>query len=80
MAGEAAGDGLAVAEFEEAIAYGVLGSRGRVVGDGKCRGKRVGEAVVSVDAGDFFDQIDLTLEVETPGGQGDLVDIEAVEK
>ena len=34
-------------------------------------GKSVGEAVVAVDAGDLFDEVDLALEVETPGGELD---------
>ena len=32
-------------------------------------GEGVGEAVVAVDAGYFFDEVDLALEVETPGGE-----------
>ena len=35
-------------------------------------GKCIGKAVVAVDARHFFNQIDLTLEVEAPAGQGDL--------
>ena len=40
--------------------------------DGECGGERVGEAVVAVDAGDFFDEVDFAFEVETPGGEFDL--------
>ena len=32
-------------------------------------GQRVGEAVVAVDAGDFFDEVDFAFEVETPAGK-----------
>ena len=35
-------------------------------------GQGVGEAVVAVDAGDFFDEVDLALEVEAPGGELDV--------
>ncbi len=35
-------------------------------------GEGVGEAVVAVDAGDFFDEIDFALEVEAPAGERDL--------
>jgi hypothetical protein len=33
------------------------------------RGEGVGEAVVAVDAGNLFDEVDLALEVETPAGE-----------
>ena len=36
-------------------------------------GKRVGEAVVAVDACDLFDQVDLAFEIEAPAGQRHLV-------
>ncbi len=35
-------------------------------------GESVGEAVVAVDARDFFNEIDFALEIETPAGQRDL--------
>ena len=35
-------------------------------------GQGVGETVVAVDAGDFFDEVDFALEVEAPAGQGDV--------
>ena len=38
---------------------------------GRGRGEGVGEAVVAVDAGDLFDEVDLALEVEAPGGELD---------
>ncbi len=46
---------------------------------GSARGEGVGEAVVAVDAGDFFDEVDLALEVEAPGGEFGEVDVESVE-
>ncbi len=36
-------------------------------------GQRVLEAVVAVDAGDFFDEVDLAFEVEAPAWQRDLI-------
>ena len=32
-------------------------------------GQRVGEAVVAVDAGDLFDEVDFAFEVEAPAGK-----------
>ena len=69
LAGEGAGDGFAEAEGEEAGADGGFLCRGGVGDDDAGRGERVGEAVVAVDAGDLFDEVDLALEVETPGGE-----------
>jgi hypothetical protein len=71
LGGEGAGDGFAVAEGEEAGADGgFLGCGG--VGDyGEWSGQGVGEAVVAVDAGYLFDEVDFALEVETPGGELD---------
>ena len=55
---ERAGDGFGEAELEEAGLDRLLFAR-EGVGDGDARGgERVGEAVVAVDAGDFFDQVD----------------------
>jgi hypothetical protein len=39
--------------------------------DGERSGQGVGEAVVAVDAGYLFDEVDLALEVEAPGGELD---------
>ena len=67
---EGGGDGLVPAEGEQGAADG-----GFFFGPGKFddgageRGKRIAEAVVAVDAGDFFDEVDFALEVETPAGQ-----------
>ena len=71
MGGEGAGDGFAVAEGEEAGADGGLFCGGGVGDDGECGGEGVGEAVVAVDSGYFFDEVDLALEVEAPGGELD---------
>ena len=70
--GEGAGDGFAVAEGEEAGADGGFFCCGRVGDDGDRSGEGVGEAVVAVDTGHLFDEVDLALEVETPGGELDL--------
>jgi len=37
--------------------------------DGEGRREGVGEAVVAVDAGYFFDEVDLALKVEAPAGE-----------
>ena len=72
LAGEGGGDGFGEAEREEAGADGV-GRRGLGVGgDGEGRGEGVGEAVVAVHAGYFFDEIDLSFEVEAPGWEVDF--------
>ena len=71
-AGEGARKRFGEAEGEEAGADGALGGESGVDEDGKRRGEGVAEAVIAVDAGDLFDEIDLTLEVETPGGEGYL--------
>ena len=55
LAGEGAGDGFAVAEGEEAGADGGFFGGGGVGDDGEWRGESVGEAVVAVDSGYFFD-------------------------
>ena len=71
---EGAVDGFVPAEREERSAEGRL-----LLGEGQCddgageRRQRVGEAVVAVDAGYFFDEVDLAFEIETPAGQGDGV-------
>ena len=72
LAGEGAGDGFAVAEGEETGADGGFFAGGGVGDDGEWGGEGVGEAVVAVDAGDLFDEVDLALEVETPGGELDV--------
>jgi hypothetical protein len=72
LGGEGAGDGFAVAESEEAGADGGFPGCGWVGDDGEWSGEGVGEAVVAVDSGDLFDEVDLALEVETPGGELDL--------
>jgi hypothetical protein len=69
--GEGAGDGFAVAESEEAGADGGFFCGCGVSDNGKRSGESVGEAVIAVDAGDLFDEVDLALEVETPGGELD---------
>ena len=71
LGGEGAGDGFAVAEGEEAGADGGFGGGGGMGDDDAGGGEGVGEAVVAVDASDLFDEIDLALEVETPGGELD---------
>ena len=71
LAGEGAGDGFAVAESEETGADRGFLRGGRMGDDGHRCGEGVGEAVVAVDAGDLFDEVDLALEVETPGGELD---------
>src|SRR5271154_2662308 len=71
VAGEGAGDGFAVAEREEAGADGGFFCGCRVGYDGHRGGEGVGEAVVAVDACDLFDEVDLALEVETPGRELD---------
>ncbi len=58
----------------------MLGCCGRIVGDRERSRECVGEAVVAVDASDLFDEVDLALEVEPPGGQLDLVDVEAMKE
>ena len=72
MGGEGAGDGFAVAEGEEAGADGGFFCGGGMGDDEAAGGEGVGEAVVAVDAGDLFDEVDLALEVETPGGELDV--------
>jgi hypothetical protein len=69
--GEGAGDGFAVAESEEAGADGGLFCGCGVGDDREWSGESVGEAIVAVDAGNLFDEVDLALEVETPGGELD---------
>ena len=71
LAGEGAGDGFGEAEGEEAGADGGFGGGGGVGDDDAGGGEGVGEAVVAVDAGDLFDEVDLALEVEAPGGELD---------
>ncbi len=71
LGGEGAGDGFAEAEGEEARADGGFFCCGRVGDDGHRRREGVCEAVVAVDAGDLFDEVDLAFEVETPGGELD---------
>ena len=71
LGGEGAGDGLGEAESEEAGADGGFGSGGGVGDDDAGGGEGVGEAVVAVDAGDLFDEVDLALEVEAPGRELD---------
>src|SRR5215472_4999775 len=80
MGGEGGGDRFAVAQFEEAGANGVLGAGFGVIGDGERRGQGVGETVVAVDAGDLFNEVDFTLEVEAPRGELDGVDVETVQE
>ena len=80
MAGEGAGDGFAEAEGEEAGADGGFFGGGGVVDDDAGGGEGVGEAVVAVDAGDLFDEVDLALEVETPGGEFYRVDVETLQE
>jgi hypothetical protein len=70
---EGAGNGLVetigqkrAAQADSAAAVGQLADRS---GEGW---KRVGEAVVAVDAGDLFDEIDFALQVEPPAGEGRL--------
>jgi len=74
LRGEGAGDGFAEAEGEEAGADGGFFGVGGLRDDDAGCGEGVGEAVVAVDAGDFFDEVDLALEVETPGGEFGSVD------
>ena len=69
LAGEGAGDGLAETEGEEASADGGFFCGYGVGDDREWRGDGVGEAVVAVDTGDLFDEVDLALEVEAPGGE-----------
>jgi hypothetical protein len=71
LGGEGAGDGFAVAESEEAGADGGFLCGCGVSDDGEWSGESVGEAIVAVNAGDLFDEVDLALEVETPGGELD---------
>ncbi len=80
LAGEGAGDGLAESEGEEAGADGGLFCGYGVGDDREWRGDGVGEAVVAVDAGYLFDDIDLALEIEAPA-EGSLQrgDVESVE-
>ncbi len=63
VGGEGAGDGFAVAEGEEAGADGGFLGCGWVGDDGERSGESVGEAVVAVDSGDLFDEVDFSLEV-----------------
>ena len=70
---EGAGDGFVKAGGEQGAA-----NRGFAFGPGQgadafaeC-GEGVGEAVVTVDAGDLFDEVDFAVEIEAPTGQGDL--------
>src|SRR5258708_7880954 len=69
--GGGAGDGFAVAEGQEAGADGGFFRCCGVGDDGEWGGEGVGEAVIAVDAGYLFDEVDLALEVETPGGELD---------
>src|ERR1700739_774656 len=70
---ESAGDGFVESGSEQRWADSGLG-----FGPGQCfyafaeGGKRVGEAVVAVDAGNFFDEIDFALEVEAPAWQAHM--------
>ena len=68
-AGEGAGEGFGVAEFEQAGADGLLGAYRGVWDDFGRGGQRVGESIVAVDAGDLFDEVDLAGEIKTPGGE-----------
>ena len=72
---EGGGDGLREAEGEETIADGALGAGLGMHDDNAGRGQRVGEAVVAVDAGDLFEEVDLAGEVETPGWELDFVSV-----
>ncbi len=63
------GEDFAVAEANEAFAEARFGvevreTRGALAGSGQARGK----FVKAVDAGDFFDEIDLALDFGAPGG------------
>src|SRR6185312_1872605 len=70
---EGGGDGLGPAHGEQGLTH-----RGFFRGPGKFDdgagegGQRVLEAVVAVDAGDFFDEVDFALEVESPAWERDL--------
>ncbi len=70
---ERAGDGFVKSRGEQCAADRgfALGPRQRAHAFAEC-GQRVGEAVVSVDARDFFNEVDLALEIEPPTWQRDL--------
>src|SRR5277367_806334 len=75
LAGEGGGDGFAVAEGKETGADGGFFGGGGVGRDGERRWEGVGEAVVAVDAGYLFNEVDLAFEVESPGWELDGEDI-----
>ena len=68
---EGAGDGFVESGGEQRAAHGgfasAQGKRLHAFAEG---GQRVGEAVVAVDAGDFFNEVDFAFEIEAPAGQG----------
>ncbi len=70
---EGAGDGFVKSGSEQRAADGGFGfgPRQGLHAFAEC-GKRVSEAVVSVDARDFFDEIDFAFEVEAPTGKLNL--------
>ena len=70
---EGAGDGFVESGGEQSAADGgfSFGPGQRLHAFAEC-GQRVGEAVVAVDAGDFFDEVDFAFEVEAPAGKRDL--------
>ena len=70
---EGAGDGFVESGSKQRAANGGFGfgPGQRLYAFAEC-GKRVGEAVVAVDAGDFFDEIYFAFEIETPTGECDL--------
>ena len=71
---EGARDRLIPAEGQQGPAQdGFLGLPGKLDDGAGESGQRIREPVVSVDAGDLLDEIDLPFEVETPARQADRV-------
>ncbi len=70
---EGAGDGFVESGGEQRATDGgfSFGPRQRFYSFAEC-GKRVGEAVVAVDAGDFFDEVDFAFEIEAPTGKNSV--------
>ena len=69
-ADESKRDGFIVSQGEQRRAQlGIRGGLGQFHHAAYERGQAIAEVVVAVDAGDFFNEVDFALNVQTPGGQ-----------